>query len=214
MAETDVSRRWIRQISQLRTRVAKVRRGLVCPEISEVFDQCLTTCDALLWEFAGAELRCTELLAAAHLKQAAWDRLFEQMPVACLEVDGAGSIVSANPPAALMLNLTVKHLEHRLLLHFAEDRRQFASLVQRVLLDGTPQRAAIRIRPRERAPLDVQALIVPRNLDDPSTCLWFLNAGVPSPAGRRKLRRPEMSVNDDATTVLGPSPDDRRQLRS
>lgn len=186
MAETDVSRRWIRQISQLRTRVAKVRRGLVCPEISEVFDQCLTTCDALLWEFAGAELRCTELLAAAHLKQAAWDRLFEQMPVACLEVDGAGSIVSANPPAALMLNLTVKHLENRLLLHFAEDREQFASLVRRVSLEGTRQTAAIRMRPRERAPIEVQALVMSRGPDDPATCLWFLNAGERSPGHRRK----------------------------
>jgi PAS domain-containing protein len=214
MGETDASRRWTRQISHLRTRVAKVRRGFMSPEVADALDECLATCDALLWDVAGAELRSAAVRAAANLQQAAWHRLFDQMPVACLEVDAAGSIVCANGPAALMLNLTVKHLENRLLLHFAEDRGQFASLVRRVLLDGAPQRAAIRIRPRERAALDVQALIVPRNLDDPSTCLWFLNAGEPSLAGRRKLRRPEMSVNDDAKTVLGPSPDDRRQLRS
>jgi PAS domain-containing protein len=182
MSESDVSRRWTQQISQLRRQISHVRnraakggRDGVSFELGETFDQCLTTCDSLLWEVAASQRECATLAATAQMERELWDYLFQQMPVACVEVDAQGTIVSANRPAGLMLNIAARHLEKRLLLHFAEDRELFFGLMRRISLERTQHQATLVLRPRERAAIAVQAIIVPRTADAPTSWLWFLS---------------------------------------
>jgi PAS domain-containing protein len=182
MSETDVSRRWTQQISQLRrqishvkSRAARVGRDSVSLELGETFDQCLTTCDSLLWEFAASQRECATLAATAQVERELWEYLFQQMPVACVEVDAQGTIVSANRPAGVMLNIAARHLEKRLLLHFAEDRELFFGLIRRISLERTQHQAVLVMRPRERAAIAVQAVIVPRSAEAATSWLWFLS---------------------------------------
>jgi PAS domain-containing protein len=92
---------------------------------------------------------------------ALWSYLFEEMPVPCVETDASGIIFNANRAAATMLNTSVKHLGARLLMHFAEDRDRFGQLLRGLSLDGSRHSSSLVIRPRERAPMHVEATVMP-----------------------------------------------------
>lgn len=58
-------------------------------------------------------------------------------PIACLTTDAMGQIIGANESASALLNMSAKRMEGRLLLHFAQDRDPFTSLMRCVRSEGT-----------------------------------------------------------------------------
>ena len=95
-------------------------------------------------------------------------------------------ILGANPAAAVLFNTSVKHLTARLLMHFAEDRDQFGQLLRGLSADNVRHRCALIIRPRERAPVHMEATVVVRSPGDVSSWLWFFRPNEQhDPATRR-----------------------------
>ena len=68
-----------------------------------------------------------------------------------------------------------KHLRGRLLLHFSEDRAGFGDLLQKLPLAGGRLDVSLAVRPRERGPSALTALIVPETTSQRTSWLWFLN---------------------------------------
>ena len=185
MSDKDVCRRWTIAIAQLRSRAAKIRRG-ASAEVMEVIDQSLGLCDSVVRDLAGTGLQFDAFKVKLDSQSALWSHLFEEMPAACIETDASGIIFNANRAAASMLNTSVKHLGARLLLHFAEDRDQFGGLIRGLAADGTRHHLSLTIRPRERAPMAVEATVVPRSPGDSSSWLWFFTPAELRHAGSRR----------------------------
>jgi len=157
----------------MRTRAAKLRRAAVPPEVLDVVDQSLSLSDAVVRELAGTGLQFDAYKVKLDEQTALWSYLFEEMPLPCVETDASGIIFNANRAAATMLNTSVKHLGARLLMHFAEDRDRFGQLLRGLSLDGSRHSSSLIIRPRERAPMHVEATVIPRSPGDNSAWLWF-----------------------------------------
>ena len=189
MSDKDVCRRWTIAIAQLRNRAAKMRRNAVPPEAAEIVDQSLSLCENVVRDLAGTGLEFDSFKLKLDMQQALWSHLFEEMPTPCVETDASGIIFNANRAAAGLLNTSVKHLGARLLMHFAEDREQFGHLLRGLSADGTRHRAALTVRPRERAPLQVEATVIPRSPADSTSWLWFFTTTEHQPA-----RRPEKAL--------------------
>jgi PAS domain-containing protein len=159
----------------MRNRAAKVRRSAVPPEVLEVVDQSLSLADSVVRELAGTGLQFDAYKVKLDEQTALWSFLFEEMPLPCVETDASGIIFNANRAAATMLNTSVKHLGARLLLHFAEDRDRFGQLLRGLASDGSRHRLALVIRPRERAPVHVEATVIPRSPGENTSWLWFFS---------------------------------------
>jgi PAS domain-containing protein len=174
--DTDTVRRWTRLIGELRTR--RRRQDLVLPNaptaLAELTDQSLELAAGILRELAGTQLDCERLRESVRAEAAGRHYLLEHIPVACVAADVGGVIEYANAPAALLLNVSPKHLRGRMLLHFAADRSAFARLLAELPLAGGRLQVALPVRPRERGPARLQALIVPAGTPDGSSWLWFL----------------------------------------
>ena len=178
--DTDTVRRWTRLIGALRTR--RRRQDLVLPNapaaLAELTDESLEVSAGILRELAGTQLDCERLRAAVRAEAARRHHLLEHIPVACVAADVEGVIEYANAPAALLLNVSPKHLRGRLLLHFSADRVAFSRLLAELPMDGGRLEAPLPVRPRERGPSRLQALIVPAGTPDGSSWLWFLTPTV------------------------------------
>ena len=174
----------------MRNRAAKVRRATVPPEVLEVVDQSLSLSDAVVRELAGTGLQFDAYKVKLDEQTALWSYLFDEMPLACVETDASGIIFNANRAAATLLNTSVKHLGARLLLHFAEDRDRFGQLLRGLPCDDSRHRCSLIIRPRERAPIHVEATVIPRTPGDTSLWLWFFMPPEQPPVGARRHDKP------------------------
>jgi len=202
LADKDVCRRWTLAITQLRNRATKLRRATIPPEALDVVEQSLALAESVVRDLAGTDLEFDAFKVKLDEQTALWSHLFEEMPLACVETDASGIIFHANSAAASMLNTSVKHLSARLLMHFAEDRERFGELLRGLSVDGSTHRASLVIRPRERAPLQVEATVVPRVPGDSTSWLWFLMPpDQPHSSARRHNRTPPQTVERP-----GPSP--------
>jgi PAS domain-containing protein len=173
VSDKDACRHWTNAITQLRSRAAKSRRASGPHPSSELVDESLTLCDAVVRELAGSGLRLDEYRVKLDVQAALWSHLFDEMPTPCVETDASGVIVGANRAAAVLFNTSVKHLAARLLMHFAEDRDQFGQLLRGLSADSARHRCMLIVRPRERAPVHMEATVVVRCPGDSSSWLWF-----------------------------------------
>jgi PAS domain-containing protein len=176
ITDTDGVRRWTRIISALRARGLKVRRpnAPVAAPMDELLAETLEACSGLLQDLAGAHLLSDQLRRDLHAETLNRQHLIEQMPIACVATDEASVIQNANQPAAELLNISAKHLRGRLLLHFSADRAGFGHLLQNLPLAGGHLDASVAVRPRERGPFTLNALIVPETTTARTSWLWFL----------------------------------------
>jgi PAS domain-containing protein len=181
----------------LRNRAAKVRRAAVPAEALEVIEQSLSLSDSIVRDLAGSGLQSDIYKVKLDEQTALWSYLFEEMPLACVETDANGIIFGANRAAATMLNTSVKHLGARLLLHFVEDRDRFGQLLRGLPADGARRRSSLVIRPRERAPMQVEATVMPRAPGDSASWLWFF---MPLEQPHANPRRHDKSPADSAET--------------
>lgn len=190
MSDRDLCRRWTIAIGQLRARAARLRRGALPPEVAELLDESLNLSETVVRELAGTGLAFDAFKVQADAQQAQWLHLFDAVPIACVDTDAAGVICNANRAAARLLNTTVKHLGSRLLMHFAEDREGFGQLLHNLSPDGSGARVSLVIRPRERAPVHVDATIVPRVPGQGTAWLWFFSPAERLPVTGRRADTP------------------------
>lgn len=178
MKVTDPVRRWTRQLGELRALVVKNGRSAASEEFVE---HALAACDGLLRDLAGAYLECDTLRARVRDGAAAWDHLFDVMPVACILTDTDATILDANHPAGVLLNVTAKRLKERKLVVFSEDRAAFEALRRQLTaaVDGEV-RTTMPFRPRDRKPADLDVIVVPLAEEHPARWLWFLAPATPS----------------------------------
>jgi len=176
MTGPDTVRRWTRVVSTLRTRSQKLRRSdaAVARPLNDVLGETLEACSGLLQDLAGAHLVAEQLRREVHAEGLNRQHLLEMMPIACVATDESSVIQNANQPAAELFNVSAKHLRGRLFLHFTADRAGFGYLLQNLPLPGGRLDAAVEVRPRERGPFTLRALIVPETTSDRTSWLWFL----------------------------------------
>jgi PAS domain-containing protein len=176
MTDGDAVRRWTRILSALRVRSQKVRRpnGHAAGPVDELLSETLEATNGLLQDLAGANLVNDQLRREAHAEALNRQHLIEQMPIACVATDEGSVIQNANQPAAELFNISAKHLRGRLLLHFSADRAAFGHLLHNLPMSGGRLDASLEVRPRERGPFTLTALIVPETTTDRTSWLWFL----------------------------------------
>jgi PAS domain-containing protein len=165
---TVVSSGWARRLAALRREAGKRSRGAAASDVTE---EALSMCEALVRELAGAQLAHDRLRADLRVAEAAWDHLFDVMPTGCLLTDESGSILKANRAAGALLNVSATHLRGRALLVFSEDREAFRALLTELRPNcSTELRARMLLRPRERKPALMQLQVIPSPRRDQE---WF-----------------------------------------
>jgi PAS domain S-box-containing protein len=195
----DSASRWTRELAHLRS--LKTRRGSPTPA-PDIADAALGACDGLLRDLAGAQLACERLQLDVRTQIAAWERLFERMPIGCILTDAGGQILNANRAASALLNLSAKRLKDRLLLVFSEDRVAFETMLQQ-LRHGEDVRTSLRIRPRERKAIEVRVEVLPVSDEEPTRWLWFFlpteasHPVTPSDLGDRDVGHPVLPLKDE-----------------
>jgi PAS domain S-box-containing protein len=168
---TPAASQWARRLATLRKEAVK-RRSDAAP--SDVTEEALELCDALIRELAGAHLLHDRLRADLRVAEAAWDPLFDVMPSACVLTDEGGTILKANRAAGAMLNVSATHLRGRALLVFSEDRETFRALLNELRPNcRTELRARMMLRPRERKPTVMQLQVLPSPRRD-NEWIWIV----------------------------------------
>lgn len=189
----DSYRRLTREIANLRHRALKA--GLdreLDSRLAEVLRDALAMCDSLLQEVAAAQVEHGGLTGQIRRADDEWNQLFDRLPTACVCTDVNGFIVKANDAAAALFSISTRHLDTRLLTHFAEDREQFVRALNSVVFERDDIEGEINIRPRDRAPVPVHMRAVRRTPEDGNTVIWFFQPnGVAVRARGRKQAEPD-----------------------
>ena len=219
------ARTWIDRVTRLRTRFSRYqRRGTAGQhEWAQVADEALSVCASAIDELAGQHLACERLQQQVRLETAAWDHLFDVMPVAGVMTDRNGAIQDANRAAASLLNVGREHLRGRFLLLFLKDRDVFAALMKRIAQAEDTVSDSLTLRPRERRAVKIDIIGARLTPGGPAIdlWLWFLTpqatqidiASAPRVrAGRDRLPdfgtpQPALSLRDRSQTDLQSAPD-------
>ena len=147
---------------------------------AQVVEEALASYASMLEELSQLHIECRRLRKEADGQTAAWEHLFDLLPVACVVTDSHGEILNANPAAGQLLNVTGKRLRGRQLLLFTEDREALRALLPAGHRRWTA-RAPLVIRPREHKAVATTAIVA---VESPTSGarLWFLTRNVPSQA--------------------------------
>lgn len=187
------TRRWTHQLGDLQNRTRKVKNNgaPMAEAVADVLDDAVSFCAMLLHELAGAQLRHARLQAEARQAEGNWQYLFDRLPLAALITDTGGTIVSANRAAALLLNMSAKHLIGKPVLHFVDSRQKLASTLHALAAGVTRVEEILTVRPKERATREVTIVIVPESSEQADHFLWFLPQGFPSARARSVEAAPD-----------------------
>jgi PAS domain-containing protein len=169
-------RGWTREVAHLRARVVKLKpeRGGAGSAVRDTIEDALALCGHLLQELAGAYLQIEAQTAEMRAEREHADYMFDRMPLACVCADESGRITRANRAAALLLNVSVRHLVRKPLLYFTHDRDSFVELLHRLRRDGTQLQCTLTLRPREHATIQARVTAVPQTSQETREWWWFL----------------------------------------
>jgi PAS domain-containing protein len=171
--ESSRLRQWRQQVGALRVRTLRTPAGASLPEGGLTAD-CLQLCDVMLEDLAINEDDCTRMRQLADGERKRWKWLFETLPAACVLTDAAGVILGANRAAALLLNVSASRLRGQVLLYFASERAALYEAVAAHRGQEVPLRLTVRIRPREKGAIDVDAVVTAGSDSSAEGRLWFL----------------------------------------
>ena len=101
-------------------------------------------------------------------------QLFDQMPEAYVVTKPDSTITEANRAAADLFNVSQRFLIGKTISVFVcEDRHRFLTTTSQLAAESAPIDFKFRLRPRERAPLDITA----RVSGDAMSLRWLLRVG-------------------------------------
>jgi two-component system, OmpR family, sensor histidine kinase VicK len=87
-------------------------------------------------------------------------RLFDEMPQPYVVTEPSSVITAVNRAGAELFNVSQRFLVGKAMSVFVcEDRTQFLAEISRLALEGRNGELTLKLRPRERAPLDVVATV-------------------------------------------------------
>jgi PAS domain-containing protein len=204
-ALSDSVRRWTLAVGQHRARAQRLKRdtaGLASP-CDAILDEALELCSNLLIDLAGAEAQTSKLREALRHEREDAAGLFERIPIASISTDAAGVIADANRGAALLLNVSARHLAGKPLLHFTQDRVAFFALLKSLAREAGTLHVSIPIRPRERRATTVSVVVLRQTPADPGRLLWFLTPD--ATADRAAVQQQDPAHDTDADEAGGAS---------
>jgi len=167
-------RRWTNDVDKVRRLARRVGRRPDNETVSGVLAECLATCEKLLQDLVEGEEERVRLLRAASEGRDNWRRLFETTPLPCVLTDTEGIVRGANRTASLLLNVSAARLTGQLFLHFISERQRAYDALHSHVAGERPLRIPLRLRPREKAVVAVDAIIVSDVGFDCCERLWFL----------------------------------------
>jgi len=175
----------MRDLAQLRTRAARVKRRAAVPDaaMEPALQEAIAMCTQLLQDLAAAEMEVQRCLADVATERRQAEYLFDRMPTPCVLADDNARVTRANRPAAMLLNVSARHLVGQPLLHFTQHREAFMDLLRRMRRDRTQLECEMTVRPRERSALHLAVTVTPRSLENTSEWLWFLTPNPVVPPG-------------------------------
>jgi PAS domain-containing protein len=191
-------RRWTNEVEQLRRRVRRVSGRQDHAAAAIVMAECLAACEKLLQDLAQSEEDRDRLRRVASQERDNWQRLFETTPLACVLTDAHGIVLGANRTAALLFNVSASRLTGQLLLHFVIDRQRLLETLREHKIGGRPLRMPLRLHPREKAVLDVDAMVMTDVGSQSTDKLWFLMP--PAEASRVQGMTTPIASSIDART--------------
>jgi len=194
MAALESWRRWEPIIARIKTRLA-IKRGQVPLKMEAALEEAAATYDGLLQELAASEGEVHELRCRIRAHENEWQYLFRIMPAACLITDRSGTVVSANDRAASLLNLSARYLVDRPLTYFMENRDAFLKFLGELAVATSEARLTASIRPRERAPLNIDMVVVPQKPDAADLWLWFLTPTTTEASGKSSAKSGRSSLS-------------------
>ena len=122
-------------------------------------------------QLAESRAKVDELQAESAAQQEKYRELFDAMPQPCVVTRPDSTITEVNRAAAELFNVSQRFLVGKSLSVFVcEERGRFMSASERVARESRPEEFAFKLRPRERAPLEVFA----RVSGDASALRWVL----------------------------------------
>ena len=158
--------------------------------LADLVRAAFAACHGLLHELDIAYAEQARLEKRVAAQETAWTALFDRLPCACVCTDVNGFILKANDAAASLLAISSRHLDARMLTYFAEDREQFSRALRRAAWDRVEVHERMSIRPRDRAPVLVEAVVMTKTPDDNNTLLWFLQPVLQPRPLAKATRRP------------------------
>ena len=106
-------------------------------------------------------------------------QLFDEMPQAYVVTDPNSIITEVNRAAAQLFNVSQRFLVGKAMSVFVcEERGRFLNDISRFAVEGRSGELTFKLRPRERAPLDVIATVG----GDPGSLRWVLRPTSATPA--------------------------------
>jgi PAS domain-containing protein len=184
-----IVRRRTRDLAQLRTRAARLQRmpGAADSPLGLALEELLVLATGILQDLAGAEMECDRRLQAMRQERERAEYLLDRIPIPCVAADDGGRIIQANRAAALLLNVSTRHLVDQQLLHFSEDRESFMQLLFGLRRDGAGAEVEVTLRPRERQSVTAHVQVIPRAPGSSGEWLWFFEAGAARERSARRL---------------------------
>ena len=107
------------------------------------------------------------------------ERMFDMIPIAVITTSTQGAVLYANAAACTLLARSRSTLKRTPLLHYAEDRQAFHAFVQQLPAATASVSGSVRLRPCNRAPVNVNLTIV-RDVADGSRWHWFMQPVAPA----------------------------------
>jgi PAS domain-containing protein len=166
---------WMRELADVRLQAARLDDETQ-PSVREtlrISRRALELVDAIRRYAASAHQRCVALEQALAASERRAETVFDMLPVAVISTNTHGAILHANRAACTLLARGKPVLQRHPFLHFAEDREAFAAILAQLPAATGPIAATVRLRPCNRAPVDVAVTIV-RDTADGSRWHWVL----------------------------------------
>ena len=177
-----------RQLTSARSRFATLdRRARSHNAVSGPLEESMRELERALEELQGAQDRLVEqreelevIRVELQREREKYWQLFDGAPEPYVVTGPELQIMDANRAASEMLNISQRFLNGKSLSIFVcKDRGVFMSNTARIVTTGGTGEWILRIRPRERAPLDIVARVVVNQASANASLHWIFR---PSPA--------------------------------
>jgi PAS domain-containing protein len=167
------------QLASARQRFHQLqRRAASSKEPAALLSRCLAELNTALEQTRVAQeqivecrARIEQLQEQIRLQDERYWQLFAEIPQPYVVTNPSSAIVEVNKAGADLFNVSQRFLVGKTLGVFVcEDRTAFLESCARMASEGTPAQTTLKIRPRERAPLNVAAHVS----GDGRTLRWLL----------------------------------------